>query len=183
MRMAWAAMNSWIGAFAGQMLWWLFSPSPTTRAMNSLVSSTSTSSSYTWAVGCLWWLWPTKLTCYTSSRWTLSSDCSWPACWAAHSMKCLSVKITMMSTMLSTSYAKKWVTNSHPAAHQRSEEPLSSPDPSHPTCRTWRGGSNKPFLPKWGLSPLSEAGALEGIWSSQEHSLRFFQCRNIECWQ
>lgn len=67
---------------------------------------------------------------------------------------------------------KRSVTNNSLAAHLRSEEPPSFPGPSHPTCRTWRGGLSKLSLPKWGLSPLSDAGgALKGVWSSQEEGL------------
>lgn len=167
-RMAWAAPSSWTGVSAGQMPWWSSSPSLTTRAMSSPASFTSTCSSCTWVPGCPWWSWPTRPTCYTSSRWTHSSDCSWPACWAAPSMRCPSARMTMTSTTLSTCCAKKWVTNSSPVARQRSDGPPSSLGPSPPTCRTWRGGSSKPSRPKSGLSPPSEAGVLEGVRSSRE---------------
>lgn len=107
MNTVWIAMSSWTDAFAGQMPWWLSSPSLTIRALNYSVTFTITFDSCIQGAWSLSSLWQTKLISCTSKRWSLSRDFSWPICWAVLSMKYLSVKTIIMSSMPSISSVKK----------------------------------------------------------------------------
>lgn len=107
MNTVWIVMSSWRDAFAGQMPWWLFSPSLTTRALNYSVTFTIMFDSCiqgTWSLSSSW---QTKLISCISKRWSLSRDFSWLICWAVLSMKYLSVKTITTSSMPSISSVKK----------------------------------------------------------------------------
>lgn len=152
-------MSSWTDAFAGQMPWWLSSPSQTIRAMNYSVTFTIMFDSCIQETQSLLSLSQTNLISCISKRWSLSMDFSWPTCWAVLSTKYLSVKTTMTSSMPSISSVKKSVNSKQPAP-LREGEPLLFHDQNRPTCRTWREGLSKPCLPKWGLSLLCDSRAI-----------------------
>lgn len=156
MNTVWIVMSSWTDAFAGQMPWWLSSPSQTIRAMNYSVTFTITFDSCIQETQSLLSLSQTKLISCTSKRWSLSRDFSWLTCWAVLSMKYLSVKTITMSLMPSISSVKKSVSSKQPAP-LREEEPLLFHGQNHPTCRIWREGLSKLCLPKWGLSLLFDS--------------------------
>lgn len=159
MNTVWIVMSSWTDAFAGQMPWWLSSPSQTIRAMNYSVTFTIMFDSCIQETQSLLSLLQTKLISCISKRWNLSMDFSWLTCWAVLSMKYQSVKTTMMSSMPSISFVKKSVSSKQPAP-LRGGEHLLFHGQNHPTCRIWREGSSKLCLPKWGLSLLFDSRAI-----------------------